>query len=170
MLVNRKPLFVPEWIHALACVPCWVLRVSRLGKCIAPRYASRYYDAVASGADFFAADILAEAKREGKPWTEAVAFENSLAIGEWEEVSNRRSAVSSWCLERNGEPAELAEWSQEGLDEVFAEAVVRASAMMTIRQGDLIYVARRQEPWRLQAEDILHCTNEGKETLFCKIK
>lgn len=170
MLVNRKPLFVPECAHDLQALPCMVLRVSRLGKCIAPRYASRYYDAVAPGADFFAADILADAKREGRPWTEAVAFENSLAIGEWREARSQISEVRSWCLERSGETVERAEWSQEGLDEVFAGAVTRASAMVTIRQGDLIYVARRQAPWRLQSEDILHCINEGKETLFCKIK
>ena len=176
MLVNRKPLFVPEWVHDLQALPCMVLRVSRLGKCIAPRYASRYYDAVAPGADFFAADILAKAKQEGRPWTEAIAFENSLAIGEWEELggtaprAEQSKVESSWCLERNGETIEKAIWQQDGLDEVFAGAIARASAMVTIRQGDLIYVALRQAPWRLQSEDILHCINEEKETLFCKIK
>lgn len=177
MLVNRKPLFVPERIHALACLPCWVLRVSRLGKCIAPRFASRYYDAVAPGADFFGADVLAEAKREGKPWTEAIAFEGSLAIGEWEGVSdqqsaisNQQSAVSSWRVEREGESVEQMTWDTEGLQQLFDNALSRASELMTIRQGDLIYVARKQEPWLLQAEDILRCSQGEKETLYCKIK
>ena len=62
LLVNRKPLFVPERVTDLQALPCIVLRVSRLGKCIAPRFASRYYDAVAAGVDFFAADLLREAK------------------------------------------------------------------------------------------------------------
>lgn len=171
MLVNRKPLFVPERIHALACLPCWVLRVSRLGKCIAPRFASRYYDAVAPGADFFGADVLAEAKREGKPWTEAIAFEGSLAIGEWDEVESRKSKVeSSWRLEREGESVGQMTWDAEGLQQLFDNALSRASELMTIRQGDLIYVARKQEPWLLQAEDILRCSQGEKETLYCKIK
>ena len=171
MLVNRKPLFVPERIHALACLPCWVLRVSRLGKCIAPRFASRYYDAVALGADFFGADVLAEAKREGKPWTEAIAFEGSLAIGEWDEVESRKSKVeSSWRLEREGESVGQMTWDAEGLQQLFDNALSRASELMTIRQGDLIYVARKQEPWLLQTEDILRCSQGEKETLYCKIK
>jgi len=177
MLVNRKPLFVPERIHALACLPCWVLRVSRLGKCIAPRFASRYYDAVAPGADFFGADVLAEAKREGKPWTEAVAFESSLAIGEWEEVRSQisefrcqNSDVRSWRLEREGQSVKQMSWDTEDLQQAFDQAVARASELLTIRQGDLIYVAREQEPWRLQAEDILRCSHGEKETLYCKIK
>ncbi len=171
MLVNRKPLFVPERIHALACLPCWVLRVSRLGKCIAPRFASRYYDAVALGADFFGADVLAEAKREGKPWTEAIAFEGSLAIGEWDEVESRKSKVeSSWRVEREGESVGQMTWDAVGLQQLFDNALSRASELMTIRQGDLIYVARKQEPWLLQAEDILRCSQGEKETLYCKIK
>ena len=176
MLVNRKPLFVPERIHALACLPCWVLRVSRLGKCIAPRFASRYYDAVAPGADFFGADVLAEAKREGKPWTEAIAFEGSLAIGDWRELggtaprAEQRKVESSWRLEREGESVEQMIWDTDSLQEVFDNALSRASELMTIRQGDLIYVAREQEPWRLQAEDILRCSQGEKETLYCKIK
>ena len=176
MLVNRKPLFVPERIHALACLPCWVLRVSRLGKCIAPRFASRYYDAVAPGADFFGADVLAEAKREGKPWTEAIAFDGSLAIGEWRELggtaprAEQRKVESSWRLEREGESVEQMIWDTDSLQEVFDNALSRASELMTIRQGDLIYVAREQEPWRLQAEDILRCSQGEKETLYCKIK
>ena len=183
LLVNRKPLFVPEWIHELACLPCYVLRVSRLGKCIAPRFASRYYDAVAAGVDFFAADILAAAKREGKPWTEAIGFENSLAVGRWEEVESQKSqdphkpaqwgvskVESRWSIERAGETVEQMTWEAEGLQEVFDAAVARASELMTIRQGDLIYVARLQEPWRLQGEDILRCACGDKEGLYCRIK
>ena len=91
MTVNRKPLFVPEAIGDLRVLPCWVLRVSRLGKCIAERYASRYYDAVAAGLDFFGADMLQAAKIGGRPWTEAVAFEGSLAFGEMSEIRSQMS-------------------------------------------------------------------------------
>ena len=172
MLVNRKPLFVPEWINELEALPCWVLRVSRLGKCIAPRFADRYYDAVAAGVDFFGADKLREAKSAGKPWTEAVAFENSLAIGEWEDIveSQKSKVESGWSVEREGEVIERAEWAREGMNELFAEAIARVSAMLTIRQGDLIYVAKRCQPWQLRTEDLIRCTSGEKEVLYCKVK
>ena len=179
MLVNRKPLFVPEWINELEALPCWVLRVSRLGKCIAPRFADRYYDAVAAGVDFFGADKLREANSAVKPWTEAIAFENSLAIGEWDVIaqsqepkveSGQPKVESTWTVERGGEVMERIMCSREGMSDLFAQAVVRVSALVTIRQGDLIYVAQRCKPWRLESEDIICCTNAMNEVLYCKIK
>ena len=175
LLVNRKPLFVPEAIGDLQVLPCWVLRVSRLGKCIAPRYAARYYDAIAPGLDFFGADLLQAARQHGKAWTEAVAFEGSLAVGEMTEVSSQQSAVGDqqsavrWQLIRGGQPVEEEVWSDDVREEL-DRAVARVSEMLTIRQGDLIYVASRQTPLQLQREDIIRCVNGGHEQLYCKIK
>ena len=83
LLNGRKPLFMPEWTKELGVTECMILRVSRLGKEIAPKFASRYYDAVAPGADFIALDLAREAEKAGRPWTEALAFDYSLAVGEW---------------------------------------------------------------------------------------
>ncbi len=169
LLVNRKPLFVPEWFRELQALPCVVLRVSRLGKCIAPRFASRYYDAMAAGVDFFSADKLREAKKAGKPWTEAVAFENSLAVGEMEEVGSKMLEVR-WELRRGEETIEQIRWSQDEMQALLDQAVARVSELLTIRQGDLIYVAMNTKPWQLQQDDILRCVNNEQEQLYCKIK
>lgn len=169
LLVNRKPLFVPDAVGDLQALPCRVLRVSRLGKCIAPKFASRYYDAVAPGIDFFAADILRDAKAAGKPWTEAVAFENSLAVGEWIAVDQWQQAGNRWLIDRGGEREEqctLLTDEQQVLD----HAVAKVSELLTIRQGDLIYVACQATPWKLQTEDVLLSESAGAETLYCKIK
>ncbi len=182
LLVNRKPLFVPESVHELQALPCIVLRVSRLGKCIAPRFASRYYDAVAPGLDFFAADKLREAKAAGMPWTQAVAFENSLAVGEWEEIDRcaerektaalkEESLITNqWFIERDGERVGQMEWALAGGQEVLDDALARASELLTIRQGDLIYVALNVQPWQLQSNDLIRCADGEKEQLYCKIK
>lgn len=172
LLVNRKPLFVPESVHELQALPCIVLRVSRLGKCIAPRFASRYYDAVAPGLDFFAADKLREAKAAGKPWTEAVAFENSLAVGEWQPTANSQEPIakSQWLLERDGERVGQMEWALEDRQEVLDKAIARASELLTIRQGDLIYAALNVQAWSLQPNDLIRCADGEKEMLYCKIK
>lgn len=168
MLVNRKPLFIPEAIQDLQALPCWVLRVSRLGKCVAPRFASRYYDAIAAGMDYFGADKLQEAKKAGKPWTEAIAFEGSLAFGAWQEAEGEE--FGEWQLTRGEELAERVEWSIHGMKETLDAAVAKVSELLTIRQGDLIYVARKQTPWQLQTNDIVQCVNDKRELLYCKIK
>lgn len=171
LLVNRKPLFVPEDIHELQALPCYVLRVSRLGKCIASRFASRYYDAIAPGVDFFSADKLRVAQQNGRPWTEAIAFENSLAVGEMRDTDNLPSDGCEWTVLRDEERVHsLTDAWPEERRQLIDEAIAHVSALLTIRQGDLIYVAHRQTPWQLQAEDIVCCETNGNEQLYCKIK
>lgn len=153
LLNGRKPFFLPEGSEETGATECLILRVSRLGKEIAPKFAGRYYDAVAPGVDFVAMDLLREAKAAGRPWTQAIAFDYSLAIGEWESLS-------------------LTGREFEGKELVLtpAEAIAQASRTMTIRQGDLIYIQYAQEPRRVQKEEIIRIEINGVEKLYCKIK
>lgn len=150
LLNGRKPMFIPDWTHELGMTPCKMLRVSRLGKEIAPRFADRYYDAVAPGADFIALDILREAKTKGEPWTKAIAFDYSLAIGSW-IPDDGQWAENDWVI------------SPEN-------AIVEASKVMTIRQGDLIYIQAKQAPRIVEKEEIIRTKIDGEEKLYCKIK
>lgn len=150
LLNGRKPFFMPDWSEEIGVTPCMILRVSRLGKEIAPKFADRYYDAVAPGEDFVALDILREAEKEGKPWTKALAFDYSLAIGEW-VTGDGLQVTEDYVL------------SPE-------EAISEASKVMTIRQGDLIYIQAKQAPKPVQKEDVLRFEVEGEEKLYCKIK
>lgn len=153
LLNGRKPFFMPEGASEIGMTPCLILRVSRLGKEIALKFADRYYDAFAPGADFIALDKAREAQAQGKPWTQALAFDYSLALGEWTEVKS------------------------EGMKELMSElilspeeAIVEASRVMTIRQGDLIYIQAKQSPRMVQKEEIIRVTIDGEDKLYCKIK
>lgn len=154
LLNGRKPLFMPEWTKELGVTECMILRVSRLGKEIAPKFANRYYDAVAPGADFIALDLAREAQKAGRPWTEALAFDYSLAIGEWMEAYPQPLPIGKgeeWLLTPE-------------------EAIARASKVMTIRQGDLIYIQKKQAPRTVSKEEIIRIEIDGEEKLYCKIK
>ena len=50
------------------------------------------------------------------------------------------------------------------------EAIVEASKLMTLRQGDLIYIQRRQVPRPVHNEEIIRVEIDGEEKLYCKIK
>ena len=50
------------------------------------------------------------------------------------------------------------------------EAIVEASRVMTIRQGDLIYIQAKQSPRMVQKEEIIRVTIDGEDKLYCKIK
>ena len=150
LLNGRKPMFIPDWTKALGVTECLILRVSRLGKEITFKFADRYYDAVAPGADFVAMDSLREAQEAKRPWTQATAFDYSLAIGEW-IMGNGQWTMDNWLMTPE-------------------QAIVEASKWMTIRQGDLIYIQRRQAPRPVQRDEIIRVEIDGEEKLYCKIK
>ena len=50
------------------------------------------------------------------------------------------------------------------------EAIARASKVMTIRQGDLIYIQRAVAPRKVEKEEIIRIEIDGEEKLYCKIK
>lgn len=152
LLNGRKPFFIPDWTKEVGVTECMILRVSRLGKNIALRFADRYYDAVAPGADFIALDKKRELQAAGRPWTEALAFDYSLVIGEWTDKGER--------LKVKGESYLLSP----------EEAIVKASQLMTIRQGDLLYIQKREAPRIVQREEVIRVETNGEETLYCKIK
>ena len=143
LLNNRKPFFLPPRCKKMHVNPCIVLRISRLGKHIAPKFAHRYYDGFAPGADFTDAELLQEARKTGGAWTQAIAFDYSLAVG---EMSSEEPAVA-------------------GLLAAPEEAIARASQVMTLRQGDLIYIQYQGEGRLVQQEDVIEA-----EGLYCKIK
>ena len=143
MLVNRKPFFIPDWSNDVRMTPCAVLRVSRMGKNIGQKFASRYYDAVAPGLNICAADVLAQGDGV-KAW----AFDYSLPLGKF---------------------MDLSEWKEETIIS-FDEAIRRVSAIMTIRQGDLIFVDCNVASRPLVKEELIVVNNAEQELLYCKIK
>lgn len=152
MLVNRKPFFAPDDAQDLRMSHCVVLRVSRLGKSIEQRFADRYYDAVAPGLDFVVWDKLEVARRNGSSWTEALDFDYSLAIGEWINKDER--------LKVKGERLLISP----------EEAIEQASRLMTIRQGDLIYIDTTESARQVERNEVIEGPEWAKDKLYCKIK
>lgn len=165
LLVNRKPFFIPDETNELVASPALALRVCRLGKHIAPRFANRYYDAVAPALDIQAFDLRAHAIANKEPWTQAVSLDGSFPLGEWRENGSFETVETNWT---NGTDEKKLGANEEQM----AEAVSLASKYMTIRQGDIIYLQLTDQPFSIKFNDNLTAQFEGDETnaLFCRIK
>ena len=128
---------VPE----LRAARCTVLRVSRLGKSIASRFAYRYYDAVAPGLNFWD-----EAQLQAGEWTKGYCFDYSLCVGTFKDPSH--GIVHP-----------------EQLVMPIAEAIEAISNLMTIRQGDYIFIDYKGDILKPEKNQIIE-----EEGLYCKIK
>lgn len=144
MLTGKKPYFLPEDMGEIVGHPCSVVRISRLGKHIAPKFADRYCDAVANGIHFLPEKAMLQAICEGHSWTDFVAYDMSLAVGEWIPV---------------------AQTEQKDLILPIEDAIAQASRCMTIRQGDWLMIYRQQEGFIAHKEMIIE-----EDGLYCKIK
>ena len=81
ILKDGKPFFIPDFSNEVHYEAEVVVRICRLGKNIAPRFAHRYYDAVTVGIDFTARDLQRKFREAGNPWELCKGFDNSAAIG-----------------------------------------------------------------------------------------
>ena len=175
LLVNKKPFFVPEKTLCLAAHPCVVMRISKLGKNISPRFAYRYIDAIAAGLHLADEGMLALARKEGHSWTAAIAADGSLPVGAFLPLPDEGCECTfRFFLEGEEKHIRLAELP-------IAEAVAAVSRVMTIRQGDMLFLITRQASFYPKIEQFITATIESgattqeyaeaaRENLYCKIK
>lgn len=144
LMVNRKPFFIPDWSQNMQVTPCVVVRVCKLGKHVASKFANRYYDSVAP-----ALNICAEDYRQKGDHIRAWAFDNALPVGTFM-------------------PQDA--YIPDNLIIDIDEAICQVSKLMTIRHGDLIFIERALPARPLVREEVLREEVNGEEVLYCKIK
>ena len=139
ILRDGKPFFLPDFAQEFHYETEVVVRISRLGKCIAPQFAHRYYDAVTVGIDFTARDLQRKFRQNGHPWHLCKGFDNSACIGRFvplEEVGGDVQQLD-FRLEIDGKEVQHG-YTSDMLFKV-DEIIAYVSRFMTLKIGDLIY-------------------------------
>ena len=133
------PFFYPDFSNDVQHEVEIVVRIDRLGKCIQPRFAHKYYNSVALGIDFTARDLQREAKESRMPWLISKGFDGSAVLSPFVTLEDLGRGIDNldFSLLRNGEMV------QEGNshDMIFNidQLIAYVSRFMTLRTGDLIY-------------------------------
>jgi len=137
-LRNNKPFYVPDFSQEIHYETELLVKINRIGKNIAPRFAHRYYSEIGLGVDFTARDLQRKLKAEGKPWEIAKAFDNSAVIGDFlpvESVGNIQDI--RFRLDLNGETVQ----NGHSADMIFPvdELIAYISRYFTLKIGDIIF-------------------------------
>lgn len=138
LLKDGKPFFIPDFSSEIHYETELVIKVDRLGKNIAERFAHRYYHEVTVGIDFTARDWQRRLRAQGLPWELCKSFDNSAAIGTFIPLAEARNVNDlSFRLDLNGKTV------QEGHTREMLFSVDRiiayVSRFFTLKIGDLIY-------------------------------
>lgn len=138
LLKDGKPFFIPDFSSEIHYETELVVKIDRLGKNIAERFAHRYYSEVTVGIDFTARDLQQRLREQGLPWEISKAFDNSAAIGTFiplEEAGNINQL--SFHLDINGKTVQQGNTA----DMLFPvdKIIAYVSRFFTLKIGDLIY-------------------------------
>jgi len=138
ILKKNKPFFLPDFSHAIHYEVEVVIKISKLGKGILPKFASRYYNEITAGIDITARDIQTRLSKDGLPWELSKCFDGAAPLGKFIPVSSVNDVGNiDFRLEINDATVQQGNTS----DMIFNinEIVSYVSRFFTLKTGDLIF-------------------------------
>jgi len=154
LLKNNKPFFLPDFSDNIHYEVEVVIKISKLGKGIAAKFAHRYYDEVTLGIDITARDIQSRQAKAGMPWELSKCFDGAAPIGEFIPVADLTNLNDiDFRLEINNKVVQMSNTS----DMIFGfnEIVEYVSQYFTLKTGDLIFTGTPSGVGQLKRNDNL---------------
>lgn len=139
LLKDGKPFFYPDFSNDIHYETEIVVKISRLGKNIAKRFAHRYYDEFTVGIDFTARDLQAELKKIGMPWEISKGFDNSAAIGTFVHKDSLFPNKDSLDFSLTINSLKVQDGNSAAMIHSIDEIIEYASRFFTLKIGDLIF-------------------------------
>ena len=139
ILKDGKPFFVPDFSAEVHYETEVVVRICRLGKNIAPRFAHRYYDAVTVGIDFTARDLRRKFREAGNPWELCKGFDNSAAIGTFIPLEQAGGDLQQLNFHLDIDGKEVQRGNTSDMLFKVDDIIAYVSRFMTLKIGDLLF-------------------------------
>lgn len=138
LIREGRPFFVPDFAQRFDYEAEIVVRIDRLGKNVAERFAHRYYNQLTIGIDFTARDLQQRLAEHGLPWELCKGFDGSAAVGKWVDKTqfadvqdiHFRLDIDGTTVQ-NGHTADML----HSIDRI----VSYCSRFFTLKMGDLIF-------------------------------
>ena len=139
LLRDGKPSFLPDFSDDVQYKTEVVVRICRFCKHIAPRFASRYYDAVTVGIDFTARDLQNRFRAGGLPWELSKGFDNSAAIGRFIPLEQLGGNVQQLDFRLDIDGREVQRGCTADMLFRVDDILSYVSRFMTLKMGDLLF-------------------------------
>ncbi|MGN6165853.1 MAG: fumarylacetoacetate hydrolase family protein [Flavisolibacter sp.] len=169
LLQPHTPFYYPEFTNELHYECELVLRISKNGKYIQEKFASKYYDAVSVGIDFTARDIQKELKEKGLPWEKAKAWDNSAVVGKWIPLANIKNKKDiNFGLTKNKETVQQGNSKDMIFD--FDYIISYISNFFSVNIGDLVYTGTPKGVGEIVVGDEIEAFIEQETLLTLDVK
>jgi len=170
LLRNNAPFYYPEFSKDVHHEVELVLRISKEGKNIEEKFASKYFDSIGVGIDFTARDWQQKAKAKSLPWDIAKGFNGSAPISDkFIPVTDFKNLADvNFKLEVNGQIRQQGNTSLMLFP--FGVIISYLSKFFTLKTGDLIFTGTPSGVGPVVAGDKLSAYIENDKLLEFEVR
>lgn len=133
VLYTGRPFFVHDFAESFVASPTIVVRTGRLGKCIAPKFAHRYWDALTAG--FTVRALHGDDTRLAAL---DCAFDGAAIVGDWVMASSLADALNA-VVEVKVDDEVVSRHCLADMDLSLADMLSGVSTRCSIKMGDLLF-------------------------------
>lgn len=169
LLKDNAPLYYPDFTQNIHYEVELVLKISKEGKNIEERFASKYYDEIGIGIDFTARDLQQAAKEKGLPWALAKGFNGAAPVSSFHPINQYPNIGDlNFTLMVDGEAKQRG--NSRFMIFNFDYIVSYLSKFVTLKKGDLIFTGTPEGVGPIKIGNKLEAFIEKDKLLECEIK
>jgi 2-keto-4-pentenoate hydratase/2-oxohepta-3-ene-1,7-dioic acid hydratase in catechol pathway len=169
ILKNNAPFYFPDFSKDVHHEVEIIIKISKEGKNIQEKFASKYYDEVGIGIDFTARDLQQKLKEKGLPWTLAKGFNGSAPISDFLPKNTFSNLYDlNFSLEIDGKLKQKGNTKMMLYNIDFIVSYL--SKFFTLKKGDIIFTGTPKGVGPVQPGNTLTAYIEDKKLLEFIIK
>ncbi len=165
LVADKQNFYIPDFSSDIHYEAELVVRIDKMGKNIAERFAHRYYNEITIGIDFTARDIQSELKKKGLPWEISKAFDNSAAIGSFIPKDKLKKSIDNLNFELSINEKVVQTGHTTEMIHSVDKIIAYASRFFTLKTGDLIFTGTPAGVGKVSIGDHL-CGNMESQKLL----
>lgn len=167
--LRNEPFFYPDFSNDVHHEVEVLVKISRVGKNIDPKFAHKYYDEIGVGIDFTARDVQSKLKAKGLPWELAKAFNGSAPISNFVPKTEFADLQNlNFRLDVNGQTRQQGNTSLMLFKIDYLISFV--SRYFLLQQGDILFTGTPKGVGPVQIGDTLTCFLEDRPMLTVDVK
>ncbi|MEL6975870.1 MAG: fumarylacetoacetate hydrolase family protein [Bacteroidota bacterium] len=169
VLPKEQDFYIPEFSNEVHYEVEVLVKINKVGKHIAKKFAHKYYDEIGLGIDFTARDMQRSLKAKGLPWEKAKGFDGAAVIGKWLPKSQYENVDKlAFQLKKNQDVVQVGDtalmlWK---IDELIAYV----STFFMLKKGDILFTGTPAGVGKVSPNDYLSGTLEGEEMFSINVR
>lgn len=167
-LLKEGDFYLPDFSQDVYHEIEVVVKISKVGKYIEPKFAHKYYNEISVGIDFTARDLQSKLKAKGLPWEKAKAFDGSAVVGNFISVEGLDVDNLNLELLKNGVSQQKGNTNQMMWN--INELIAYVSRYFTLKTGDLIFTGTPSGVSKLETNDVLEGFLGGKSLFKLNVR